>query len=171
MGRFTLLYRTRKRGAAACFTKLNVWGRLTVYWRRVEELGNPGAVALALAFSCAAQPAATSMAGTVVGFGTGTQSIVVKADNGQSVAARLTPDTIAQRIVPGEKDLKNAVPVQVSDVAIGDRVLLTMDGEAGGALRIIVMSATDISKRNEADRLEWTRRGVNGIAQGRRDRA
>ncbi len=119
--------------------------------------------ALALAFSCAAQPTATSMVGTVAGFGTGTPSIVVKADNGQSVAARLTPDTIAQRIVPGEKDLKKAVSVQVSDVAIGDRVLLTMDGEAGGALRIIVMSATDISKRNEADRLEWTRRGVNGI--------
>jgi hypothetical protein len=119
--------------------------------------------ALALTFSCAAQPAATSMVGTVAGFGTGTPSIVVKADNGQSVAARLTPDTMAQRIVPGEKDLKNAVSVQVSDVAIGDRVLLTMDGEAGGALRIIVMSATDISKRNEADRLEWTRRGVNGI--------
>ena len=119
--------------------------------------------ALALAFSCAAQPAATSMVGTVAGFGTGTPSIVVKADNGQSVTARLTPDTIAQRIVPGEKDLKKAVSVQVSDVAIGDRVLLTMDGEAGGALRIIVMSATDISKRNEADRLEWTRRGVNGI--------
>ena len=119
--------------------------------------------ALALAFSCAAQPAATSMVGTVAGFGTGTPSIIVKADNGQSVAARLTPDTIAQRIVPGEKDLKKAVSVQVSDVAIGDRVLLTMDGEAGGALRIIVMSATDISKRNEADRLEWTRRGVNGI--------
>lgn len=119
--------------------------------------------ALALAFSCAAQPTATSMVGTVAGFGTGTPSIVVKADNGQSVAARLTPDTIAQRIVPGEKDLKKAVSVQVSDLAIGDRVLLTMDGEAGGALRIIVMSATDISKRNEADRLEWTRRGVNGI--------
>ena len=119
--------------------------------------------ALALAFSCAAQPTATSMVGTVAGFGTGTPSIVVKADNGQSVAARLTPDTIAQRIVPGEKDLKKAVSVRVSDLAIGDRVLLTMDGEAGGALRIIVMSATDISKRNEADRLEWTRRGVNGI--------
>ena len=124
--------------------------------------------ALALAFSCAAQPAATSMVGTVAGFGTGTPSIVVKADNGQSVAARLTPDTIAQRIVPGEKDLKKAVSVQVSDVAIGDRVLLTMDGEAGGALRIIVMSATDISKRNEADRLEWTRRGVNGIVASRK---
>ena len=124
--------------------------------------------ALALAFSCAAQPAATSMVGTVAGFGTGTPSIVVKADNGQSVAARLTPDTIAQRIAPGEKDLKKAVPVRVSDVAIGDRVLLTMDGEAGGALRIIVMSATDISKRNEADRLEWTRRGVNGIVASRK---
>jgi len=124
--------------------------------------------ALALAFSCAAQPATASMVGTVAGFGTGTPSIVVKADNGQSVAARLTPDTIAQRIVPGEKDLKKAVSVQVSDVAIGDRVLLTMDGEAGAALRIIVMSATDISKRNEADRLEWTRRGVNGIVASRK---
>src|ERR1035437_5789653 len=124
--------------------------------------------ALALAFSCAAQPTATSMVGTVAGFGTGTPSIVVKADNGQSVAARLTPDTIAQRIVPGEKDLKKAVSVRVSDLAIGDRVLLTMDGEAGGALRIIVMSATDISKRNEADRLEWTRRGVNGIGASHR---
>jgi hypothetical protein len=129
----------------------------------MKNLAIEALFALALAFSCAAQPAATSMVGTVAGFGTGTPSIVVKADNGQSVAARLTPDTIAQRIVPGEKDLKKAVSVQVSDVAIGDRVLLTMDGEASGALRIIVMSATDISKRNEADRLEWTRRGVNGI--------
>src|ERR1035438_1469728 len=134
----------------------------------MKNLAIQALFALALAFSCAAQPAATSMVGTVAGFGTGTPSIVVKADNGQSVAARLTPDTIAQRIVPGEKDLKKAVSVRVSDVAIGDRVLLTMDGEAGGALRIIVMSATDISKRNEADRLEWTRRGVNGIVASRK---
>jgi hypothetical protein len=88
---------------------------LKVYWRRDEDPSNPGA-----------QPAVTSMVGTVAGFGTGTPSIVVKAENGQSVAAKLTPDTIAQRIAPGEKDLKKAVPVKVSDVAIGGAVAIAI---------------------------------------------
>src|ERR1035438_5005836 len=70
----------------------------------MKNLAIQALFALALAFSCAAQPAATSMVGTVAGFGTGTPSIVVKADNGQSVAARLTPDTIAQRIVPRSEE-------------------------------------------------------------------
>jgi hypothetical protein len=48
-------------------------------------------------------------------------------------------------------------------VALGDRVLATPESGTTNLRRIIVMSATDISKKNEADRLDWTRRGVTGV--------
>jgi hypothetical protein len=59
--------------------------------------------------------------------------------------------------------LKKADAIQITDVAIGDRVLVTPEPGTTDLRRIIVMAATDIAKRNEADRLDWTRRGISGL--------
>jgi hypothetical protein len=39
----------------------------------------------------------------------------------------------------------------------------TMEPGTSNLRRIVVMSATDIVKKNEADRLDWTKRGVSGM--------
>ncbi len=64
----------------------------------------------------------------------------------------------------GSTDLKTAKPSQFSDIAVGDRVLVTgkaVDAAAGSfnALRVILMKSSDIAQR-QAD---WKARGVGGI--------
>src|SRR6202035_1790952 len=91
----------------------------------------------------------------------------IKPDSGAAVSAKLLPNTIAQKVAPGERDLKNAQSIQVTDLALGDRVLVTLQPGTSNARRIIVMGANDIARRNAADRADWNHRGVAGIVSAR----
>ena len=92
-----------------------------------------------------------------------TAEIVVKPDAGEAVSAKVSGSTVVQRIAPGEKDLKKAEAISVGDVAVGDRVLVALEPGTTDLRRIIVMAATDISKKNDKDRQEWTTRGISGV--------
>jgi hypothetical protein len=109
-----------------------------------------------------AQPA-RSVVGTVSLFKADTAEIEIKPDNGAPVAMKVTADTVAQKVAPGVTDLKKAEPIKVTDVALGDRVLATPEPGTTNLRRIVVMSATDIVKKNEAERMDWARRGVSGV--------
>ena len=89
--------------------------------------------------------------------------IEVKPDSGTAVAFKVTADTTAQRVAPGVTDLKQAQPIQVTEVMLGDRVLATPGPGTSNLRRIVVMAATEIEKRNAADKADWTRRGVAGV--------
>jgi len=119
-------------------------------------------VVFTLGPASAQAPASKSFIGTVTAFKPDTQ-VEIKPDNAPAVDLKLTADTIAQRVVPGEKTLKNAVPASVTELAIGDRVLVTLEPDNSNVRRIIIMSATDIGKRDEADRQDWNTRGISGI--------
>ena len=112
--------------------------------------------------SSAQAPANTSFVGTVAAFKSGTE-IEFKPDTGAPVDVKVTPDTLAQRIAPGETSLKNAVGASITDLMIGDRVLVTLESGTNNARRVVIMSATDISKRDEADRQDWNTRGLSGV--------
>jgi len=112
--------------------------------------------------SSAQAPANTSFVGTVAAFKSGTE-IEFKPDAGAPVDVKVTPDTLAQRIAPGETSLKNAVGASITDLMIGDRVLVTLESGTNNARRVVIMSATDISKRDEADRQDWNTRGLSGV--------
>lgn len=111
-------------------------------------------------------PANKSFVGTVTAFKTET-AIEFKPDSGPAVDVRITPDTVAQRVAPGETSLKNAVAASVTDLMIGDRALVTLESGTNSARRIVIMSASDISKRDEVDRQDWNMRGLSGIVAER----
>ena len=119
-------------------------------------------VASALPPAAAQSPAGKSFIGTVTAF---KPEIVVeiKPDNAAVVGVKLTADTVAERVAPGEKTLKNAVTVNVAELSVGDRVLVTLAPDSTNVRRIVIMSATDIGKRDEADRQDWNTRGISGI--------
>ncbi len=108
-----------------------------------------------------------SFVGTVTGFRSASAEVEIRPDSGDTVVARFTTATIAQKIGPGERDLKKAESIQVTDVVAGDRVLVTLEAGSSNVRRIVVMPAGDIAKRNEADRLDWQKRGVAGIVSAR----
>src|SRR5256885_9970378 len=101
--------------------------------------------------------------GAVEGFAVESAEIHVKPDKGETVSVKLRSDTQVVKVPAGETDLKKAEPIQISGVAPGDRMLVTLIPGALEARRIVVMSSSDIAKRNEADRIDWYRRGVLGI--------
>jgi hypothetical protein len=114
------------------------------------------------------QTAATkSVTGTVTSFNKETKSLDVKPENGAPVSIKLLPNTIVQRIAPGATTLANAATIAASDIAVGDRVLVTLAANGTDVLRVIVMSASDIAKRDEADRQDWIKRGISGVVSAR----
>ncbi len=98
-------------------------------------------------------------------------SITVAAESGGEVTAKLTSSTKILRVPPGEKDLKNATPLQAQDLQPGDRVLVRGQASANGdghtmiitALAVIVMKQGDVAAKQQRERDDWQKRGVGGL--------
>jgi len=108
-----------------------------------------------------------SVLGTVTSFNPASKAIEIKSDNAAPVPIKLSDSTIIQRIAPGDTNLRNAVAINLSEVAVGDRVLVTLGSNGSDALRIVVMSANDIAKRDDAERQDWIKRGITGIVSAK----
>jgi hypothetical protein len=104
-----------------------------------------------------------SVLGTVTSFNKDARTLEVKPDNGTAVPVKFMGNTVVQRIAPGQTNLANAVAIQPTELAAGDRVLVTVGANGTDALRVVVISATDIAKRDDADRQDWANRGISGI--------
>jgi len=114
----------------------------------------------------AQEPPKRALVGTVLGIDA-TGEIRIKPDGADPVAVKLAPATVLVRIAPGEKDLKKAAPITAGDISAEDRVLVTLDVASGTARRIVLMSSEEISRKDEADSLDWMRRGVSGVVTGK----
>ena len=117
----------------------------------------------AITFSVAliAQPQ-RSIFGTVTDFRMSSLEIGLQPDEGAATYFKVSPDTEVVEVEPGEHDLSRAKTVRVTDLSIADRVLVTFVAGMPEARRIVLISAVDIQKRNEAERLDWKKRGLSG---------
>jgi hypothetical protein len=104
-----------------------------------------------------------SILGTVTEFRVDSLLLAVKPDSGAAQLFPIGPDTEVVRVPPGETTLDHAQPWALSDIAIGDRVLASFVDGLDEARRIVVVAAGDIARRNEAERLDWQKRGVTGV--------
>lgn len=104
--------------------------------------------------------------GVVTRIDTAAKRLTLKTDAGHELAVELQATTTFVRVPPGEKDLKNATKIAISDVGVGDRILvrgkIAEDQKSIPATAVIVMTKADITKKQAADRAEWQRRGVSG---------
>ncbi|MEY2394148.1 MAG: hypothetical protein QOF94_493 [Acidobacteriaceae bacterium] len=112
-------------------------------------------------------PSATRRIGAVKEITAST--ITLTPDSGSDVAVTIQPTTRIVRITPGEKDLKNAAPVQLQDIQIGDRILVggkvSDDNQSFAASSIVVMKRSDLDARHVQDLQDWQKRGVDGLAK------
>src|SRR5260370_12603380 len=71
------------------------------------------------------------------------------------------------RIVPGEKNLKNATRVQLENLQVGDRILVSgkpgSDSNSIAASSVVVMKHSDVEARQQHDREDWQKRGLGGL--------
>jgi hypothetical protein len=94
-------------------------------------------------------------------------SLVLTSDAGAEMTVDVRDSTKIVRIAPGQKDLKDAQPIALTDLQIGDRILVR--GKAGddnktfSATSIIAMKKADIAEKQSHERDEWQRSGVGGL--------
>jgi hypothetical protein len=96
-------------------------------------------------------------------------TMVLTSDAGSELKISLPADVKYLRVPPGSKDLKEAVPIQLSDLQEGDRVLVRSkpsdDGTGLVASTVIAMKKADISAKQTHEREDWQRRGIGGLVK------
>lgn len=126
------------------------------------------AIALAL-FTQGADPniAAKHAIGEVKSIDAAAKQITIQTEAGSTVTVSVSDKTTYKKLAPGEKTLTNATDVTFADVAEGDRIMargtVAEDRKSVPALQVIVMTKGDLTKKHEAERLEWRRRGILGV--------
>lgn len=95
-------------------------------------------------------------------------SITLTPDSGADVTVTIQPAARILRIAPGEKNLKNATPIQLQDIQVGDRILVggkaSDDNSSLAATTVVVMKQSDLEAKHEQERQDWQKRGVDGVA-------
>ena len=162
------------------------WMKTPNHERRIEvrialfaiALSPAGWLGTMLPRSCATlalqtQPANASGAALVRNIGAikaiNGNNITLTPDSGPDVAVTVQPATRIVRVAPGEKDLKNATPIQLQDLQVGDRVLVagktSSDSPSVLASSVVVMKRSDLEARDQQNLQDWQKRGVDGLVK------
>jgi hypothetical protein len=94
-------------------------------------------------------------------------SLILATDDGKSMNISLPDGLRVVRIPPGATDLKNATPIVVQDLQVGDRVLVRgndgTDGKSITATTVVVMKQSDVAAKQQKEREDWQKRGIGGL--------
>ncbi|PYU48956.1 MAG: hypothetical protein DMG48_18510 [Acidobacteria bacterium] len=94
-------------------------------------------------------------------------TIILTTDAGSDMTVQVQDSAKLVRIAPGQKDLKDATPIQLGDLQPGDRILvrgkLADDGRSVAAASVIAMKKVDIADKQSREREEWQRHGFGGL--------
>lgn len=97
------------------------------------------------------------------------QSLTVKPDTGVPVTFTVSNNARILETQPGAKTLAGATPIQVSGIAVGDRVLAALqpgtDGAALTATTVICMKQAAVAEHQQAEEADWQKRGVGGLVK------
>lgn len=95
--------------------------------------------------------------------------LTLHTDAGPLLTVSLPEGISVLRVPPGAKSLKESTKITVSDISMGDRVLIvgpvSPNGKSVTAKMVIVMSKTDLAKAREAERLQWEEHGIAGVVK------
>lgn len=113
-------------------------------------------------------PATARPVGTIKSISGNT--ITLTTDAGSDLTVQVQDATKFMRIAPGQKDLKDATPILLTDLQTGDRILvrgkLADDGKTVLAASVIVMKKADIAEKQFHEREEWQKHGLGGLVSG-----
>jgi hypothetical protein len=112
----------------------------------------------------AAQPTIARRVGTIKAINEG--MITLMPDSGSEIVATVQPTARILRIAPGEKDLKNAAPIQLQDLQVGDTIRVRGtagdDGKSFAALEVLVITKSTVGAVRDDLRQDWQKRGLGG---------
>lgn len=94
-------------------------------------------------------------------------TLTLTPDSGPDLTVTVQSNARVLRIEPGAKDLKNASPIQLQDLHVGDRVRVrgqaSADGASLTALEVIAMAHTDLEALHQQEQQDWQKRGLGGL--------
>lgn len=94
-------------------------------------------------------------------------TIILTPDSGGEVTVNVAADAKKVRVAPGERDLKNATPIQLTDLHPGDRILVrgeqSADGKSFTAIGLIAMSQSDVAAQQQQEQADWQKHGIGGL--------
>jgi len=128
------------------------------------------AVVILAAFLLAAAPSAHAQVMRYLGSITAIDgdTLTVKTDAGDVHQVEVTAAASLKRIAPGQTDLTKAEPLNFSSLAVGDRVLVTLNPNITSgtpqAARIIAIKQADVTKKQEEENAAWSE-GVHGLVK------
>jgi hypothetical protein len=112
-----------------------------------------------------AQPAIARSVGAIKAING--SAIILAPATGPEVTVNVQPSARILRIASGEKDLKNATPLQLQELQVGDTIRArgqaSDDGKSIAALEIIVITSSAVQAVGEQIRQDWQKRGIGGI--------
>jgi len=135
----------------------------------ILALAGPLVLAQPTSSSQSSDPAikATQVYGKVSEINASAGQITIKTAAGSLIVANVSEKTTYDRMPPGETDRSKAVKTSLTEITVGDglvaRGFVAADRKSVPAQQIIVVSQSDIAKKQEQERMEWRRRGVSGI--------
>jgi hypothetical protein len=124
-----------------------------------------------LAALCAAQdtapPKKTRAVGTIEAING--ETITLATDTGSEISVTVVPAARLVRMTPGQTDLKSAPAISLSEVQVGDRLLVSGIGSADGksltATTAILMKKADVAEKQQRERDEWRKNGIGGVVK------
>ncbi|MDT4967523.1 MAG: hypothetical protein QOJ64_2260 [Acidobacteriota bacterium] len=112
---------------------------------------------------------ATRVFGKITEINAPAGQMTVKTDAGSVVSVKLSEKTSYERMPVGETDRSKAIKIAFTDVTVGDGVYargyVAADKKSVPAQQIIVVSQSDIAKKQEKERAEWRSRGLSGLVE------
>jgi hypothetical protein len=94
-------------------------------------------------------------------------TLTIAPESGPQVAANIQPTARILRLEPGEKDLKNAAPIPMQDLQVGDTVRVrgyaSQDGKSIATLEVIVITHAAVAAVSNQIREDWQKRGLAGV--------
>src|ERR1041384_1364862 len=111
---------------------------------------------------------ATQVVGKVSEINSSAGQITIKTAAGSTVVASVNEKTTYQRMPPGETDRAKAEQTSLTEITVGDglvaRGFVATDQKSVPAQQIIVVSQSEIAKKNAAEKMAWSR-GAKGIVK------
>ena len=94
-------------------------------------------------------------------------TITLAPESGPEITVNVQPTARLLRIAAGEKDLKNATPIQLQDLQVGDMIrargMASNDGKSLDTLEVLVITRSTVDAVRDQIRQDWQKRGVGGL--------
>ncbi|MGA7060453.1 MAG: DUF5666 domain-containing protein [Candidatus Acidiferrales bacterium] len=138
---------------------------LAVIAARTISARPPATLAAPAQLQTPTQNPITQQVGTVKAINGNT--LTLASDEGTEVTVTVQDTTKIVQVAPGQKDLKSAVAIHLTDLQPGDRILVrsrpSPDAKSAMAVGIIAMKAKDVAAKKTQDTEDWQKRGIGGL--------